>query len=47
MFDEQYSNIQNEFKNIDYKNFNNNEDVKEIFKDFLKNQEEQNIEKKN
>jgi hypothetical protein len=43
MFDENYNNIQNEFKNIDYNNFNANniQSTSDIYKDFLKNQEEQ------
>ena len=45
MFDENYSNIQNEFKNIDYNNYNNNannaQSTNDIYKDFLKNQDEQ------
>ena len=43
MFDENYNNIQNEFKNIDYNNYNANnpQSTNDIYKDFLKNQEEQ------
>jgi hypothetical protein len=43
MFDENYNNIQNEFKNIDYNNYNanNNQSTSDIYKEFLKNQEEQ------
>ena len=40
MFDENYSNIQNEFKNIDYNNYNNKandaQNTNDIYKDFLK-----------
>ena len=37
MFDENYNNIQNEFKTIDYNNYNNLQITQDIYKDFLKN----------